>query len=194
MRINLLAGPGAGKSTTAAWLFSELKRRNISVEHVGEYVKGWSYQKRTIHKYDQLYLFGKQHQIEYKYLINGVKHIVTDSPIILSAFYSKINGSSELSDNLTTICKLYEKDFPSFNIFLQRGDKEYIQAGRWQTKEDALRIDKEIHEFITKQLVGNFIELPFDNERAILDAVLLKIQECDCKCDCKDGYDKLCFQ
>ena len=40
MRINLLAGPGAGKSTMAAWLFSELKRRNISVEHVGEYVKG----------------------------------------------------------------------------------------------------------------------------------------------------------
>lgn len=190
MRINLLAGPGAGKSTMAAWLFSELKRRNISVEHVGEYVKGWAYQKRTINKYDQLYLFGKQHQIEYKYLIHGVNHIVTDSPIILSAFYSQINGSVELATNLVNICKLYEKDFPSFNIFLQRGNKEYIQDGRWQTKEDALKIDETLYKFITQHLDANFISLPFDNERAILDAVLTKITDSSCK----TGFDKLCFQ
>ena len=36
MRINFLAGPGAGKSTTAAWIFSELKRKQASVELVTE--------------------------------------------------------------------------------------------------------------------------------------------------------------
>jgi len=39
MRINFLAGPGAGKSTTTAWIFSELKLRQVSVELVTEYVK-----------------------------------------------------------------------------------------------------------------------------------------------------------
>jgi len=37
--INLFAGPGAGKSTTAAGLFAEMKRANVDVELVTEYVK-----------------------------------------------------------------------------------------------------------------------------------------------------------
>ncbi len=39
MRINLFAGPGAGKSTTATWLFSQLKIAGISIELTSEYVK-----------------------------------------------------------------------------------------------------------------------------------------------------------
>ena len=84
MRINLLAGPGSGKSTTAAWLFSELKIRHISVELITEYVKSWATQKRQVTTFDQVYLFGKQMQYEYRFLNNGIKNVVTDSPLILS--------------------------------------------------------------------------------------------------------------
>ena len=39
MRINFLGGPSSGKSTTAAWLFAQLKDRQASIELVTEYVK-----------------------------------------------------------------------------------------------------------------------------------------------------------
>ena len=176
MRINLYGGPGAGKSTTAAWLFSELKRRNISIEHVSEYVKGWAYQKRKINKYDQLYLFGKQHQMEYKFLSNGVKNIVTDSPCLLSAIYAEVNGCRELSIHLGEICKIYEADFPSLNIFMDRGNKPYDSTGRWQTKEESIELDRKIKEFVTEYTNGALITVPYHDERAVLDLVLDKVK------------------
>jgi len=175
MRINLFGGPGAGKSTTAAWVFSELKRRHISVEHVNEYVKGWAYMNRKINKYDQLYLFGKQHQMEYKFLVNGVSHIITDSPCLLSAVYADINGSKELSEHLGEICKIYEADYPSLNIYLDRGNKPYDPNGRWQTEDQARDLDIKIREYVVRFTEGKLVSLPFYDERAILDYILKSI-------------------
>lgn len=79
MRICFIGGPCSGKSKTAAWIFSELKERKISVEHVTEYVKSWTYIRRNVKEFDQIYIFAKQQQMEYKFLSNGVKNIITDS-------------------------------------------------------------------------------------------------------------------
>ena len=37
--VNLFGGPGCGKSTTAAWLFNQLKERGINCEYVTEFPK-----------------------------------------------------------------------------------------------------------------------------------------------------------
>ena len=44
--INLFGGPGAGKSTTAAGLFYEMKVRDIKCELVTEYAKDMTYEKQ----------------------------------------------------------------------------------------------------------------------------------------------------
>lgn len=62
MRINLYAGPGAGKSTTAAMQFAKLKIAGHSIELVSEYVKAWAIAKRQVVGFDQIYLMGKQLQ------------------------------------------------------------------------------------------------------------------------------------
>src|SRR5687768_13907488 len=89
-RFNFLGGAGSGKSTTSAWIYSELKQRNISVELVREYVKNWAYQNRKINDFDQVYITGKQLNAEYLLLSNGVKNTVTDCPVLLGAIYSDI--------------------------------------------------------------------------------------------------------
>lgn len=148
MRINFFGGPGTGKSTSASWLFAALKLKHASVELVSEYAKFWAYQKRKIHKYDQLYLFGKQMQNEYKLLVNGVKNTITDSPVLLSAVYAELSGSKEIAKNLQNISIEYDRDFPCFNIILDRGDKLYVEEGRYQTKEEAQKVDQLIAEYV----------------------------------------------
>lgn len=155
MRFNLLGGPGAGKSETALRLAADIKHDLRSVEHVGEYVKSWAYQKRTVEKFDQVYIFGKQHQYEYRFISSGVKNIITDSPVFLSSVYAP----SELALPLTALCMAYDREFPSMNIFIQRGDKPYLQAGRWQTKDEALELDKRI--FDMAQTYCTKVGVPF---------------------------------
>lgn len=177
MRINFFGGPGTGKSTTASWLFSELKLHNVSVEYVSEYVKFWAYQKRKIHKFDQVYLFGKQMHDEYKYLTHGVKNIVTDSPVLLAAIYAGINGLPNIAKSLEEICFSYDQENASFNIILDRGDKKYIQDGRFQTKEQAQEVDKIITSYVYRNyLEKDILRVNYKDRDTILKEVLKKIE------------------
>lgn len=45
--INVLGGPGVGKSTTAAYVFSEMKRMGLSVEYVPEVAKDFVWEDRS---------------------------------------------------------------------------------------------------------------------------------------------------
>jgi nicotinamide riboside kinase len=147
MRVNLLGGPGSGKSTTAAWLFSVLKENQISVELVTEYVKSWACQKRQVTSFDQVYFLGKQMQYEYRFLNAGVKNIVTDSPVFLSAIYSEVYYKElNISKPILELVDAYEKQFPSVNIFLNRKNKPYVQEGRYQNYEQAKKVDELIRQ------------------------------------------------
>ena len=150
MRINFFAGPGAGKSTTAAWLFSELKRRGYSIELISEYVKSWVYLNRMPKAFDQVYLFGKQMHFEDKVLSSGVQNIITDSPIFLSHIYAGMfSGIDGLSESLWKLAKLYDEAHPSVSIYLQRNDKEFRTEGRWGNLEGAKKVDEQVWDFIS---------------------------------------------
>lgn len=145
MRINLFAGPGAGKSTLASWLFAELKLQGYSIELVSEYVKSWAIAKRQIHPFDQVFLMGKQLQLEYQFITNGVQHIVTDSPVFLAPIYARIYNPDllDVSNQMESIVCEYERRHPAINIFLQRGDY-FQQEGRFHNRKQAEGIDDKI--------------------------------------------------
>ena len=144
MRINLLGGPGSGKSSTAAWLFSELKKENISVELVSEFCKTWAIEGRKFEKYDQIYFFGQQMQAEYRNLKYGIKNIVTDSPVLLAAIYAQHHYGKSIGEHLLHLAREFDKDFPSVNIVLDRRNKKYITEGRYENYDQALKMDAEI--------------------------------------------------
>lgn len=175
MRINFFGGPGSGKSTTAPWVFSMLKRDKASIELVTEYVKSWATQKRKVNEFDQIYLFGKQMQYEYRFLNAGIKNIVTDSPVLLSSVYASVYFKDiNVADDLEHMADEYEKKYPSINIFLDRGDKPYNPEGRYQTYEEAKEIDKLILKVLedkaqNKQLT--YAIFPFSDPEAILKYV-----------------------
>lgn len=146
--INLLGGPGTGKSTAAAQLFAEMKMRGMRVEHVQEYVKQWAYENKDVGPFDQLYIFGKQARKEYV-LYNKVDFIVTDSPVLLSAFYEvKYTDHTMVKQALPEYMRIARKaGVHHVNFVLQRR-KPYDPVGRYQTEEEAREIDGEMEQFL----------------------------------------------
>jgi hypothetical protein len=152
LRINLYAGPGAGKSTTAAMLFAKMKILGYSIELVSEYVKGWAIAKRAPVGFEQVYLMGKQLQYEYRFLSHGIHNIVTDSPVLLSACYARAfyPELKDVATHMEAIIAEYERHHPSINIFLDRGDKPYSTEGRYQTKEQAQALDTVVKDSLNR--------------------------------------------
>lgn len=138
--INIFAGPGAGKSTTAAGLFYKMKRMGLSVELVSEYAKEkvWEDNKSVLS--DQLCIFAKQNR-KLTRLLDKVDFIISDSPLLLGVYYGRLYGDHRdvIPD---MIQKIYET-YNNYNIFLER-TKEYNPNGRLGTEEDAIRADKGI--------------------------------------------------
>ncbi len=58
--INLFAGPGAGKSTISAEIFSKLKRMRKNVELITEFAKDVVWENRLTTLKNQVYVFAEQ--------------------------------------------------------------------------------------------------------------------------------------
>ena len=138
--VNLFAGPGTGKSTTAAGLFYKLKTRDIKSELITEYAKDLAWENNYSKMRNQAYLFAKQLQKQVR-LDKQVDFAVTDSPIILGIVYAAIH------DYHQTTFKPFALDvfnsFDNLNFFLVR-KKQYLAYGRNQTEDEAKAIDAKI--------------------------------------------------
>jgi ABC-type lipopolysaccharide export system ATPase subunit len=145
--VNLFGGPGAGKSTTAAGVFSLLKLHAVSVELVTEYAKDLTWEKRMKTLSNQYYVFGKQHHRLFR-LADQVDVVITDSPILLSLVYGDTNEEFK-----KTVIACF-KEFNNANYIIRR-TKNYVSAGRNQTEEEALTIDG-----ICQRIMG-LNDLPF---------------------------------
>ena len=133
--INLFAGPGVGKSTTAAKVFAELKMRGVNCEMALEFAKDkvWEESFKTMD--DQIYIFGKQFHKIWR-LKDKVDVIICDSPLPISIVYDR--------ENSKTFHKLIMEQFNKFqnkNYYIIRST-DYQESGRVQTKEEAEKIDK----------------------------------------------------
>jgi hypothetical protein len=148
-RINFFAGPGAAKSTLAAWLFAQLKIEGFDAEHVSEAVKFWTFIGRPPTSFDQVYLMAKQlHQEDI--ILRGSKAIVvTESPLLLSVCYAMRYGAP-CWDHLARIGREFDKKYPPLNLFVDRGDLEYKTDGRFEDRENAIKMDKMILGFLRK--------------------------------------------
>lgn len=135
--VNLFGGPGSGKSTMAARVFSELKEQGYNCELVTEYAKDLTWQESFKVLGNQFYISAKQHHRLWR-LSEGVDIVITDSPLIQGIIYSKLGATF---DKL-----IFEeaRKFDNMNIFLKRV-KKYNPKGRGQTLEEAKKLDFEIH-------------------------------------------------
>jgi len=144
--INLFASPGSGKSTMAAGIFCGLKIKGIDCEIASEFAKDLVWEERFKALSNQLYVSGKQsHRISR--LEGKVDVIITDSPILLSAYYNRINKTfnPELFD------KLMLEDFnkhDNINYFINLKKHNYNTNGRLQTSDESEFISLELKKIL----------------------------------------------
>lgn len=142
--INLVCGPGGGKSTSAAYLFADLKSRNFNAELVREYAKDWAWERRGINTYDQFYLTGKQIRKE-SMLYGKVDYIVTDAPVMLCYFYANEYSPPEVKlASKYMVQGFYNQaraDGHQHHFVYLKRSKPYNPAGRFQDEEEARKLD-----------------------------------------------------
>ena len=150
--VNFLAGSGCGKSSLAWDVSAELKwMGGINVEYVQEFVKHHLYEGRMNIFKDQDYIFGKQ-KYSIKRLVDCGKLdvIVTDSPILLSAYYNTIfaiKNSLPIDEDFNKNVLNNFNKFNNLNYFLERV-KPFNEVGRFQTAEEAKQDDIQLRKML----------------------------------------------
>lgn len=128
--VNFFAGPGSGKSTTAAGLFFNLKSVGVNAELVTEFAKDLTWAGRSKCIQDQLYLLGKQHNRIHR-LKDEVDVVVTDSPILNNLAYAQ-----SYPECFKDTVKWAFDQYDNINFLLSR-TKPYNPKGRSQTEEES---------------------------------------------------------
>lgn len=154
--VNLFAGPGTGKSTTAAALFAELKYQNVNAELIQEAAKDAAWEGRSGKFFAaQQYILGEQSWRQWR-LKDDVDIAVTDSPLPLGLVYMQDSFPAQ------SLRQAVLEDFHSydnFNVFITR-NKPYNSKGRLQDEYEARQLDGLIKDMLYEHSIP-YIELPY---------------------------------
>lgn len=146
---------GSGKSTTAAYLFSELKARGFEAELVTEVAKDLVWDENFKKLSNQIYVFGAQlYKIER--LIGKVKYIITDSPILMQIGYYK-ERQLPAPKAFKKLCLAYNKRYRNINIWL-KDNKKVSEVGRAEMSLNPMKYLTEL-EFELKTTCENKEEI-----------------------------------
>lgn len=146
--INIIGGPGVGKSTVYCALYAKMKINCYNVEQVSEYAKKLVWTDKLDVLDNQYHVSTKQFQ-ELQAVSKKLKFVITDGSLLHGLYYNRFNPTN-VSDVEKTEKKIleYYSSFNNINIVLSRGDFAYEQAGRLQTEAEAIAVDGKLREIL----------------------------------------------
>lgn len=143
--VNLFAGPSAGKSTGAAYIFTKLKMDYIDAELVTEFAKDKTWEHNSMVLSNQFYVFGKQ-AFRLARVAGQVDVVITDSPLLLSNYYA---GNAPVMENFKKACTDVFNTYDNMNFFINRV-KPYNPNGRSQSEVEADKISTELKQMLNE--------------------------------------------
>ena len=154
--VNLFGVPGAGKSTGAAYIFSKLKMKGIEAELITEFAKDKVWENSEKAFQNQAYIFGQQ-SFRISRMENEVDIVITDSPLLLSAFY---NTNPVLGESFNDVVANVFHSYNNINYLLTRV-KPYHAKGRLQTEEESDALAEPMKQLLNKYNVL-YTQIPGD--------------------------------
>lgn len=173
--INLMGGPGCGKTTIAAGVFARLKSKGINVEYVQEYAKKLVWLERWDDLNNQYSVSRKQYDV-LKAIANKVDFIITDGPLAHGFYYIKHNKNN-ISSKKKTSKSLHEwiDEFNNENYFLTRGDHPYETEGRYQNEKEAREVDEHMKKILKEEGVKFKIYTSNDDTSDIITEEIINL-------------------
>ena len=167
--VNLFGVPGAGKSTGAAYIFSQLKMQGVNAELITEFAKDKVWENNEEVFKNQAYLFGKQ-SFRMSRCKDKVDCIITDSPLPLSIFYNKDEVLGE--DFNKTVMNVFNS-YNNINYLLLR-TKPYNPNGRHQTESESDALKEPMMNLLNDRDI-TYLEVngDFEGYQKIIDDVML---------------------
>ena len=157
--VNLFGGPGSGKSTAAANIFSSLKSRHIKTELVGEFAKELIYLGNEIQLVNQVFIMGSQYRKQKDLERYGVDIAISDSPLQLQLTYCRDKAYYK---ELTALVDKLQEEFSNINVFINRV-APYQVHGRMQSEKEADKLSS----IIWDSMGGKFDLVVNGNEQGL---------------------------
>lgn len=167
--INICGGPGVGKSTAAAKIFTNLKEKHFNVEMVTEVAKEMVWEDRLPVLKDQLYIFAKQNR-RLERLRGKVDFVVTDSPGILAIAYQIPN----YYNNFTELVIDVHNSYNNINFILPRYH-QFNPNGRVHNEEASKNIDITIKNILETYKLSYF---PLGTDQVSMQIAMDRILKC----------------
>lgn len=143
--INFFGGPGTGKSTTAAELYALMKKQHFKVELIHEIAKDYVWERWNHIFREQDYIFAHQHRLQRRLVGHDIDYVILDSSLLLGLFYAAEDFPPSFKVFLRDVFDSYD----NINFRLLRSGKfPYIEAGRNQSFDQALMIDKQVLDYL----------------------------------------------
>lgn len=147
--INLIGGPGIGKTILAADIFSKLKKNGVTCSVAPEYIKDLLMRKAMKEITCQVKLFAEQHFILFS-LTGEVEVIVTDAPLLLFPSYDK----TKCPHLKALVLKEYNQ-YDNLLYFIERDlNVPYETVGRYQDLDGAKQVDEDLKEFLSENKIS----------------------------------------
>lgn len=173
LNVNLYAGPGFGKSVTAALLYAALKLRGIHAELVSEYAKELVYMDELRGKSQREIM---REQLRRQGLLQGrTTVVVTDSPTPMSLVYAlRLGAQGEELEALYRQQREGTEGWYNMDVLLHRTitPETFEQEGREQDLPGCLDMHEAITAFVRTHS-PNHVELPVDLALSGLTALVL---------------------
>lgn len=140
----MIGAPCSGKSTVAAGLYHQMKVLGYSVELVTEFAKDvvWDGHFRLLE--DQVYVFAQQNR-RLDRLVGKVAYVITDSPLILSAFYAP----RDYPQSFETFAIDFYRHYDNQLFYLERAHR-YSSQGRLHMEAEADEIAKRMLDYLRR--------------------------------------------
>lgn len=154
--INLIGAPSSGKTVLAAMLFAELKKMQLSVEYIQEYIKSLIYKEKYNLINNQYYISTKQYEL-FKSIDTKVDYIVTDGSLFHGLYYNR-SYKDNVSDIEKTEIKIkeYISEFDNIYIYIKRGNWKYQKEGRIHHENEAEQISNDLLNLMNTQGIFYF--------------------------------------
>lgn len=149
--INIIGGPGSDKSMFAAAIVLYLHLHGKTVEIIPDHAKGLVWQQNFEVLKNQYFI--AQRQYEMINLIDGqVQFLITEGSLPQVLFYNETYEPNicDIAKTRAQILEWYGM-YDNVNILVERGEKRYMRAGRFQEEEQARAIDLGLRELLDRE-------------------------------------------